>query len=154
MYSLLATLAFPLLASAHFKLISPAARGFVEEKLPQFPCGSQNTVSPNRTMVSIGGFPIQLDMGHDEAAVQVLLGLGNDVGDNYNITLVPTIHEEGPQNFCLGDVQLPQGMNIMEGMNATLQVVTNGDPDGGLYNVSSHSSNTFLLHLLIISLVR
>ena len=29
---------------------------------------------------------------------------------------------------------LPSGLNITDGMNATIQVQTNGDPDGGLYN--------------------
>ena len=32
------------------------------------------------------------------------------------------------------DLNIPSGMSITEGMNATIQVVTNGDPDGGLYN--------------------
>lgn len=29
---------------------------------------------------------------------------------------------------------LPSGLNISDGTQATIQVVTNGDPDGGLYN--------------------
>ena len=76
-------------------------------------------------------------MEHDEAAVQVLMGLGNDVGSSFNITLVPTIQEQGIGKFCLGDVTVPAGTHVTEGMNATIQVVTNGDPNGGLYNVSS-----------------
>lgn len=31
-------------------------------------------------------------------------------------------------------LSLPDGTNVTEGMNATIQVQTNGDPDGGLYN--------------------
>ncbi|KAH0361961.1 hypothetical protein KCU65_g8380, partial [Aureobasidium melanogenum] len=124
------------LASAHFKLIYPAARGFDEDLLVQFPCGGQNTVSSNRTMFPITGAPIQLLMGHTSAKVQVLMALGNDPGINYNITLVPTFQEKGPQNFCMGAgaIQFPAGLNITDGMNATIQVVTNGDPNGGLYN--------------------
>ena len=30
---------------------------------------------------------------------------------------------------------VPSSLNIKDGTNATLQVVTNGDPNGGLYNV-------------------
>lgn len=30
---------------------------------------------------------------------------------------------------------VPSSLNIKDGTNATLQVVTNGDPSGGLYNV-------------------
>ncbi|CAD0089258.1 unnamed protein product [Aureobasidium mustum] len=124
------------LASAHFKLIYPAARGFVEDNLPQFPCGGQNTVSSNRTQFPIDGAPIQLLMGHTAAKVQVLMALGNDPGINFDITLVPTFQEKGPQNFCMGAgaLQFPPGLNITDGMNATIQVVTNGDPNGGLYN--------------------
>ncbi|KAK6007614.1 hypothetical protein QM012_004428 [Aureobasidium pullulans] len=124
------------LASAHFKLIYPAARGFDEDNLVQFPCGGQNTISSNRTQFPITGAPIQLLMGHTSAKVQVLMALGNDPGINYNITLLPTFQEKGPQNFCIGAgaLQFPAGLNITDGMNATIQVVTNGDPNGGLYN--------------------
>lgn len=126
------------LASAHFKLIYPVARGFDEDTLTQFPCGGQNTVSPNRTQWPISGAPIQLLMGHTSAKVQVLMALGNEPGINYNITLLPTLQEKGPDNFCIGAgaLQFPEGLNITDGMNATIQVVTNGDPAGGLYNVS------------------
>lgn len=77
-------------------------------------------------------------MGHDQAAFQVLLGLGNDVGENFNITLIPTVRQKGLGKFCLPDVSLDEdaiGVKVREGMNATLQVVTSGDPNGGLYQV-------------------
>lgn len=92
------------LATAHFRLLSPAARGFNEDVLGTFPCGGQDTPSSNRTQWPLSGGPVQLRMGHDRAAVQVLLGIGNDVGSNFNITLVPTIQEEGLGQFCFGDV--------------------------------------------------
>ncbi|KAF2237913.1 hypothetical protein EV356DRAFT_363035 [Viridothelium virens] len=135
MMSLKATLLALLpLASAHFKLNYPAARGFDEDTLPTFPCGGQNNVSPNRTMWPVGG-PIQLDMGHISTNVQVLLGMGNDPGSNFDTILVPTFHVNGLNNFCLGMVDLPSGLNMTDGMNATIQVVTNGDDGpGGLYN--------------------
>ena len=94
----------PLTVTAHFNLLSPAARGFIEDTLGNFPCGGQNTPTPNRTQWPLAGGPIQLLMGHDHSVVQVLLGIGNDVGSNFNITLVPTIQEMGLGNFCLGDV--------------------------------------------------
>lgn len=125
----------PLNTFAHFTLDSPTSRPLDEDTLAQFPCGGQDTPSSNRTQWSLTGGPIQLTMGHDEAAVQVLLGLGNDPGVNFNITLLPTIQEQGLGQFCVGDVRVPDGV-ATEGMNATIQVVTNGDPTGGLYNVS------------------
>ncbi|TKA64753.1 hypothetical protein B0A49_12552 [Cryomyces minteri] len=140
------------LASAHFNLVYPAARGFNEDTLGTFPCGGQNTVSSNRTQWPMTGAPIQLNIGHTQSRVQVLLALGNDPGSNFNIVLVPTFQEQGPQNFCMGDVVLPPGLNVTAGMNATIQVVTNGDPSGGLYNPShqiSPSSDSRNLPILL-----
>ncbi|KAL1304829.1 hypothetical protein AAFC00_003756 [Neodothiora populina] len=126
------------LASAHFKLVYPAARGFDEDILSTFPCGGQDAVSSNRTQFPMSGAPIQLLMGHTSAKVQVLLGLGNDPGSNFNITLVPTFQEQGPENFCINGntIHIPDDVKSMisEGTNATIQVITNGDPSGGLYN--------------------
>lgn len=134
-------LALPLPASAHFKLLWPPARGFDEDTLPQGPCGGMNKVSPTRTRISPTGFPLHLLMGHDESAVEVLVGLGNDVGSNFNITVVRTFREEGLGDFCLDTVDVVgiDGLDAssLDGQNATLQVITNGDgePAGGLYNV-------------------
>lgn len=91
------------LVSSHFTLESPKARGFDEDKLDTFPCGGQDTVG-DRTPWPINGGPIQLKMEHDQAKVQVLLGLGNNVGDHFNIILKPTVQEQGLGDFCLGDV--------------------------------------------------
>ena len=97
------------LVTAHFQLLSPAARGFNEDVLRTFPCGGQDNPSLNRTEWPLSGGPVQLLMGHDQAAVQVLLGIGNNVGSNFNITLIPTIQEEGLGKFCLGDVVSSHG---------------------------------------------
>ena len=103
-HSLLTFLLLLPLTSSHFLLTYPIARGFDEDKLVQFPCGGQDTPSPNRTLWPLAGGPIQLNMQHDRVAVQVLLGLGNDVGVNYSIVLMPTFEEEGFGDFCMGDV--------------------------------------------------
>lgn len=124
------------LALAHFTLDSPKARGFDDEKLGTFPCGGQDTVSDERTPFPLNGAPIQLTMEHDESAVQVLIGVGNNPGEAFNTVALQTIQEEGIGEFCLGSVLIPADLGLKEGDNATLQVVTNGDPTGGLYNVS------------------
>ncbi|KAK8216068.1 hypothetical protein IWZ01DRAFT_539017 [Phyllosticta capitalensis] len=127
----------PALASAHFLMDWPPARGFNDDKAGEYPCGGFDTPSSNRTMIPLNApFPIQLDMHHTEANVQVLIGLGNDVGPAFNYVLRPLVRERGPNQFCLGGMVVPAmlgNMNITDGMNATIQVVTNGDPDGGLY---------------------
>ena len=91
------------LASSHFTLQSPEVRGFDEDKLGNFPCGGQD-FNGKRTPWPLTGGPIQLNMEHDRSAVQVLLGLGNDVGDNFNIILQPTLQEQGIGDFCLDNV--------------------------------------------------
>ncbi|KAI9831533.1 MAG: hypothetical protein M1826_003423 [Phylliscum demangeonii] len=122
------------LASAHFNLQYPAARGFDEDNLGKFPCGGQDTVSTNRTAWPTTGGPIALLMGHDRAVVQVLLGLGNDPGSSFQITLQPVITEQGLGSFCMPHVMVPASAGVRSGQNATIQVITNGDPNGGLYN--------------------
>ena len=135
MLRIFALIASVALASAHFTLDYPKARGFDEDQLGQFPCGGQNDVSTDRTLWPLTGGTVQLTMEHDRVAAQVLIGLGNDVGDAFNTVLVPTIQEEGFGQFCFGDVVIPASLGIKEGQNATIQVVTSGDPSGGLYNV-------------------
>ena len=128
----------PGLTAAHFQLLSPPARGYDEDTLTQYPCGGQNSVSNNRTKFPISDAAIQLNMEHDRAAVQVVLALGETPGDgDFNITVRPIFLEEGIGKFCMGDVSvaLPSGTNVGDqGLPATLQVITNGDPSGGLYN--------------------
>lgn len=127
------------LANAHFTVTWPESRGFDDDKIVNYPCGGFDSVS-NRTSFPLSGGPIQLDMEHTSTNVEVLIALGNDPsGADYHTVLVPTFYEQGPQNFCLGDVTFPGSLNVTEGQNATIQVQTNGDPDGGLYAVSSWS---------------
>jgi hypothetical protein len=121
--------------SAHFDLNYPSARGSNEDNLGTGPCGGFDSPSSERTPVSTTSLTVDLEMGHDGKAVQFLLGLGNNPGNNFNITLVRTFRQEGLGEFCLREIPLPSDLGIMDGMNATLQVVTNGDPSGGLYSV-------------------
>lgn len=130
------------LVSAHFEVKEPPVRGTDSAKMVEFPCGGQS-VSDERHAVALENpeLAIVMEMGHDRAAVQVLLGLGSDPGKNYNVTLVPTVAEQGIGTFCLPRISLSEdvlGTELEDGMNATVQVVTNGHPSGGLYNVSPH----------------
>ncbi|ERF73852.1 hypothetical protein EPUS_05557 [Endocarpon pusillum Z07020] len=128
--------------SAHFELNYPTVRGFNEDNLGTGPCGGFDTPTSERTSVSTTSLVLALRMGHDENAVQVLMGMGDNPGNNFNITLVSTFREEGLGEFCLPDIPLPSNLGIMDGMNATIQVVTNGDPAGGLYNCADITFTT------------
>jgi len=124
----------PISTLAHFHLIWPAGRGFDEDKIVNFPCGGFDTPEPNRTSIPLTGFfPIQLNMEHTGVKGAVYMSLGNDPGSSYSIVLKSTFSETGPENFCIGDVAIPSNLNLTAGMNATIQVQTNGDPNGGLY---------------------
>jgi hypothetical protein len=74
-------------------------------------------------------------MGHDRTVVQMLLALGSNPGDNFNITLEQTFQQQGEGDFCLPTIKLPSGLNLPDGTNGTLQVVTDGEGGGGLYIV-------------------
>ena len=125
-------------ATAHFKLVYPASRNRVEEKMPIFPCGGSPATERTNVSISDGSFPVALNMGHSQTAVEMLLSLGTDPGTNFNITLIPTFGLMGLGEFCLPHVVFDSkvlGTQIEDGMNATLQVQTNGDTSGGLYAV-------------------
>ncbi|KUJ23525.1 uncharacterized protein LY89DRAFT_713960 [Mollisia scopiformis] len=129
-----ALVAFASLANAHFNLDYPAARGFDEDVLGTFPCGGQDTVSSNRTSWPLSGGSIALTMGHIDANVEVLIAVGSDPGSAFNTIIRPTFTEQGLGAFCMTGFTLPSSLNISDGTEATIQVVTNGDPDRGLYN--------------------
>ncbi|EYE96985.1 putative GPI anchored protein [Aspergillus ruber CBS 135680] len=135
--SILSLTALTPLAAAHFKLDYPTPRGENEDKMTTFPCGGL-AQSSERTKVSIsdGFFPVAVTMGHTQTAFEVLLSLGNDPGTNFNVTLVPTFGARGLGSLCIPHVAFHEdtlGVNVTDGMNATVQVQSNGDPTGGLY---------------------
>jgi len=123
------------LASAHFQLQWPAARGFDDTNSVNYPCGGFDTPSSTRQNLPINGsFPIQLNMEHTGVTGMVVLALGaTPTGDDYTIVLKPVFQQTGPEAFCIGDVMIPSDLNITDGTQGTIQVVTNGDPSGGLY---------------------
>ncbi|PLB49256.1 GPI anchored protein [Aspergillus steynii IBT 23096] len=128
------------LVAAHFKLNYPESRGVNEDKMTQFPCGGLSA-SSDRTKVALSNdgsayLPVAITLGHSQTAVEVLLSLGDDPGENYNVTLVPTFRIEGLGSFCIPDITFDKnttGLNLTDGVNATVQVQSNGDPTGGLY---------------------
>lgn len=137
--SLLSLASLVPLVAAHFKHDYPTSRGENEDTMTTFPCGGLSP-SLERTKVSLsnGTLPVAVTMGHAHTAYEVLLSLGSDPGTNFNITLVPTFGAQGLGSLCLPDVAFDEdmvGVKLTDGMNATLQVQSNGDPTGGLYAV-------------------
>ena len=127
-------LALPLLASAHFHLHFPAARGDDDAEQASFPCGGYEQTQI-RTPVALSSIPLSMEFGHTENLISVFLAIGNDVGSSFNYELQPTVQEFGPGDYCWAGVAVPSGLNITDGTNATVQVITNAHSGGGLYNV-------------------
>jgi hypothetical protein len=71
---------------------------------------------------------------HDESNIEVTIALGNDPGSAFNTIIKSPISQTGLGAFCMTGISIPSTLNVTEGQNATIQVLTNGDPDGGLYN--------------------
>merc|ERR1711939_447058 len=126
-------LSLPLLISAHFELTFPPSRGTDDKNQASFPCGGYSQ-SQNRTLVPLTSIPVVLDLGHTENLIQITLAIGNEVGSSFNYELLPTIHEMGPGDFCLPSIPVPADLNITDGTNASIQVITNSHDGSGLYN--------------------
>ncbi|KAL4937241.1 hypothetical protein BDV06DRAFT_227145 [Aspergillus oleicola] len=128
---------FASLITAHFTLTYPPGRGDNKRLQGQFPCGGLSQ-STERTNISLASptFPISVNLGHHETAMQFLLAVGPDPGTNHNITLSDTFRVEGAGKFCLPDNLISEeilGRSLEDGLDLTLQVQTNGHPTGGLY---------------------
>ncbi|KAI5298414.1 hypothetical protein KEM56_004082, partial [Ascosphaera pollenicola] len=124
-------------ANAHFDLVYPAPRGKNTNEMTKGPCGAFSSPSDNRTEVSLDDHAVSvaLNLHHDETVLEVLMGVGNDVGDAFNFKLIPSFKMEGMGDFCIPKVDLEaKGIKVENGTNATLQVISNGDPTGGLYS--------------------
>lgn len=138
--ALVSILSLVSLASAHFDLVYPDSRVQKVDTMSNYPCGG-SPPSDNRTLVSLSAhsFPVAVKLSHsNEMAMEMLLALGTHPGANFNITLKPIFQLTGPGTLCLPNVTFDPsilGANVSDGMNATLQVQTNGDPTGGLYTV-------------------
>ncbi|RKF73882.1 Uncharacterized protein GcM1_242114 [Golovinomyces cichoracearum] len=137
------SLKFPLLSilvftfysivTAHFTLKYPESRGLNEDEQDQFPCGGQNTISNQRTLYPLTGGAISLVMDHASSNVQVLIAFESEPTTSFNTVLRPTFKQFGMGDFCMTNINLPSSLHVSEGTNATIQIITNGDPDGGLY---------------------
>lgn len=129
-------------ASAHFQLTWPANRGFVARDAPKFPCGGFDTVKTPRTDFPINNSPIQLTMEHPQTNVAVYIGIGENVNGAYNTVIRRQFTVEVLGSFCVGGISLPSSLNVSDGTPATIQVVTNGDPEGGLYQCADVTLRT------------
>lgn len=121
---------------AHFTLDWPTSRGRSEDTAEQFPCGGYSNVQQQRTDWPISGGPLQLNMGHPQTNVAVYMAVGDNPGSGFSVKLRPQFVVEVLGNFCVGQLNVPSGLNVSDGTPASIQVVSNAHSGGGLYQVS------------------
>ncbi|EXJ62238.1 hypothetical protein A1O7_02671 [Cladophialophora yegresii CBS 114405] len=137
------TLAFLLIAqlvSGHFELTYPNWRG--DSFLPpasqyMFPCANVNTTDAsnnNRTLWPLDGGSLKIEFHHSWTYVAFNLGLGSNT-NTFNISLNPMLlNETGNGTMCFPKWRLPADLNIEDGTDASLQIITIGDSGTALYN--------------------
>lgn len=89
------------IASAHFLLDSPPSRGFDDAKIGTFPCGGFDTVQSTRAAFPISNGQIALTMADPTADIEVLIGVGNTVGNGFNTVIRQTFAQTGLGAFCM-----------------------------------------------------
>ncbi len=97
---------------------------------------NQSLSNNNRTKWPLNGGSILLDVHHPWAITYVNLALGGDNTTNFNISVVPGFNQTGNGTFCWPTVNLPSGLNLANGANASIQVVQIAETGSALYNVS------------------
>ena len=146
MVALIPLLALAGAASAHFGLEYPVWRS---ETLGTghnysqwtYPCAgvppAAQLPNGNRTDWPLKGGSVVLDLHHDWTYVFINLGLGPNV-TNFNYTLTPEFwNATGKGTLCVPELKLPADLSVVDGTEASIQVVTVGASGAGLYNVSS-----------------
>lgn len=96
---------------------------------------NQTTSANNRTLWPTTGGSLSVDFHHPFTYVFINLGLGS-TPSVFNITLnSEPLNETGNGTLCLPHLQLPAGLDIMDGTNASIQISTVGPEGTALYNV-------------------
>ncbi|KAI1138070.1 hypothetical protein F5Y05DRAFT_50195 [Hypoxylon sp. FL0543] len=135
-------------ASAHFQINYPAWRADTVENDTYsqwtWPCGGVPDHVGNRTDWAINGGAVQLTLHHPWSYLWINLGLGNEV-TNFNLTMAPELmNVTGRGKFCLDNLHVP--MDVADGTNASIQVITAGGGDSGegsaLYNCADVTLRT------------
>ncbi|KAH7075508.1 hypothetical protein BKA63DRAFT_442432 [Paraphoma chrysanthemicola] len=133
------------LSLAHFTLDWPSSRTKAENTAENFPCGGADTPQSQRTDFPINGGPLQLNMGHDQTNVAVYMAVGSNPGSGFSVVLRPQFQVQGLGNFCIGQVSVPSGVNVSDGTQASIQVISNAHSGGGLYQCTDVTLRTATL---------
>lgn len=133
---------FAATASAHFGLRFPEWRvdslvadedSGVNQRL--YPCAGVPGDVGNVTDWPLDGGALELELHHPWTYIFVNLGLGQNVS-NFNVSLTPQFwNSTGNGTLCVPS--LPVDLDIVEGQEASIQVVTVGEKGDSLYNCAN-----------------
>ncbi|KAB5578871.1 hypothetical protein GE09DRAFT_562859 [Coniochaeta sp. 2T2.1] len=138
MLSTLLLLTTASLATAHFGIEYPEWRAntLTNDSYNQYvwPCAGVPGSSGNRTDWPLTGGSLKLELHHAWTYIFVNLGLGPNV-TNFNYTLTePFWNSTGNGTLCVPALKLPAGLTVVDGTEASIQVVTTGEKGNALYN--------------------
>lgn len=117
--------------------VSPQFPNFSRILIPLGAGIGQEESSRNRTAWPLTGGSVIFNSSHESTFVWVNLGMG-DVVTSFNVSLVPVYNSSGVGLTCLpnpGRAAI-EGLNITDGMTASVQVITSGGSGASLFNVS------------------
>ncbi|KAF2670393.1 hypothetical protein BT63DRAFT_237137 [Microthyrium microscopicum] len=132
-------------AMAHFHLTYPLWRADSlalatnNQSISQwfYPCAGigQETSANNRTAWPLDGGSVVWNSSHPDALTTINLGLGAAV-TTFNISLIPMYNETGAGQTCLSKVGQSKlsPLNITDGTQASIQVITISSTGAALYN--------------------
>ncbi|KAI0169925.1 hypothetical protein GGR52DRAFT_573975 [Hypoxylon sp. FL1284] len=136
-----AATAFAQLASGHFTLAYPQWRADTMDPSNtnysqwNYPCGGVGDNAGNRTDWPLTGGAVAIKLHHPWSYVYINAGLsiGGINVTNFNLTLTPDLtNVTGKGDFCLPNLNVP--MDIPDGAQGAIQVVTNGEDGADMYN--------------------
>ncbi|KAF3926285.1 hypothetical protein ABW20_dc0108817 [Dactylellina cionopaga] len=134
--TLIAAAALATAVQAHYAIEYPTWRAdSFEDPYNQWmrPCAGANSTG-NRTDWPLTGGSVILELHHPQDYIFVNLGLNTEVA-SFNISLTPNfLNNTGNGTLCLPHLPIPAGITVIEGQNATIQVVTVGKTGNSLYN--------------------
>jgi len=137
--AILTVVALAQAVQAHFGIEYPDMRAdSFEEPYSQWvwPCAgvNQSEVATNRTDWPLDGGSIVLELHHPWDYIWINLGVGTIV-TGFNVSLTPGLfNHTGNGTLCIPKLTIPAGVEIEDGLNASIQVVTTGARGNALYN--------------------
>ncbi|KAK6363598.1 hypothetical protein TWF730_001022 [Orbilia blumenaviensis] len=134
--TLVAAATFATAVQAHYSIEYPTWRAdSFEDPYDQWmrPCAGAN-VTRNRTEWPLDGGSLVLGLHHSFDYIFVNLGLGSEA-TSFNISLTPNfLNNTGNGTLCIPRLPIPAGVEIRDGQDASIQVVTVGKSGSALYN--------------------